>query len=185
MVRAIKVNQWLLIVIGALCILSPAHIARILPYLLGGVMALIGIADISLWNRDPQKEAVTADLSHGLVLLIVGVSFALQGENALFPMGITWAIFGIRKASQTLAHLIQAIERQEASCFLALEFCVRILLALLLLFNPLGKFTPHLRILGAELIISNVQPAIKQQRKADSHSNSEPQPQRTADRKDE
>lgn len=36
------------------------------------------------------------------------------------------------------------------------EFLIRIILALLLLFNPLGKFTNHVVILGLELIVVSI-----------------------------
>lgn len=72
-------------------------------------------------------------------------------------MGIVWAMIGIRKAAQTLIRLIDAVDHQKPYWHLVIEFCVRILLALLLLFDPYGKFTPHLRILGAELIVNNFQ----------------------------
>ena len=70
-------------------------------------------------------------------------------------MGIVWAIIGIRKAAQTLIRLIDTADHRKPYWYLVIEFCVRILLALLLLFDPYGKFTPHLRILGAELIVHN------------------------------
>lgn len=123
-------------------------------------MALIGVFSVGVWSRSREKDKAATDFAYGFVLLIVGVSFVFQGEKSLFPMGITWAIIGIRKASQTLIQLIHAIDYQEPYWFLTIDFCVRILLALLLLFDPYGKFTPHLRILGAELIVNNLQPAI-------------------------
>ncbi len=157
MIQTIRASQWILLITGAFCILTPSHVVKILPYLVGGSMALLGGFSIADWSRNRKKDVAAADLAYGLVLLIIGISFVFQGQKALFSMGIVWAMIGIRKAAQTLVRLIAAAEEKKPYWYLVIEFCVRILLALLLLFDPYGKFTPHLRILGAELIVHHFQ----------------------------
>lgn len=159
MIQTIRVSQWLLLIMGAFCIFAPNHIVKLLPYLMGISMTLIGSFSIAVWSRN-RRNAATADLAYGLILLIVGVSFVFQGQSSLISMGIVWAIIGIRKSTQTLIRLIDAMDHQKPHRLLAIEFFVRILLALLLLFDPYGKFTPHLRVLGAELIVNNLQSAV-------------------------
>ena len=163
MIQTIRASQWLLLITGVFCILTPSHVVKILPYLVGGSMAMLGGVSIVDWNRSRKKDAAATDMAYGLVLVIIGISFVFQGQNALFSMGIVWAMIGIRKAAQTLIRLIDAVEHQKRYWHLVIEFGVRILLALLLLFDPYGKFTPHLRILGAEIVISHLQ-SIRQAR---------------------
>ena len=155
MIQTIRASQWVLLITGAFCILIPEHIVKMLPYLLGGSMALLGGFSIADWSGKRKDNAAATDLAYGLVLLIIGLSFIFQGQKALFPVGIVWAIIGIRKAAHTLIRLIDTADHRKPYWYLVIEFCVRILLALLLLFDPYGKFTPHLRILGAELIVHN------------------------------
>ena len=163
MIQTIRASQWILLLTGAFCILTPNHVVKILPYLVGGSMSLLGGFSIADWSRNRKKGTTSTDLAYGLVLLIIGISFVFQGQKALFSMGIVWAMIGIRKAAQTLIRLIDAVDHQNPYWYQVIEFCVRILLALLLLFDPYGKFTPHLRILGAELIVHHFQLVIRLQ----------------------
>ena len=151
--QKIPVFHWPLILVGALCALFPAYLTKALPYLLGAVMVLIGIEKIRYWNREPKRWESSNEFSVGIILLIVGVSFLVQGSQALLPMGITWEILGIRQASKSLTCLLRAIEAHEPKWHFLLEFMIRIVLALILLFNPCDKFAPHLRLLGIELMI--------------------------------
>ncbi len=159
MIQTIRVSQWLLLIMGAFCIFAPNYIVKLLPYVMGISMTLIGGFSIVVWSRN-RRNAAAADLAYGLILLIVGVSFVFQGQSSLISMGIVWAMIGIRKSTQTLIRLIDAMDHQKPHWLLVIEFFVRILLALLLLFDPYGKFTPHLRVLGAELIVNNLQSAV-------------------------
>ena len=72
-------------------------------------------------------------------------------------LGITWAIIGIRKASKSLNAAIRQFFCRNNNCVIPMiEFFVRITLALLLLFNPLEKFSNHVVILGLELIAVSI-----------------------------
>lgn len=144
-------------VIGVICIICPESVTKGLPYLLGGVMAVDGIVQIILCLKGKLSSDDYSDqLAHGFVLLIMGSAFLIQGSNSLGPMGITWAILGIRKASKSLSGAIRKM--QQGNHFLApiTLFAVRITLALLLLFDPFEKFSTHIMILGMELIAVSI-----------------------------
>ena len=142
--------------IGVVCILLPAQVTTVLPYLLGGAMALAGI--IRVINYIQNKEFLSRssyELAHGLILLIMGSAFIAQGTNALGPMGTTWAILGIRRASKSLERAIRQIHAKEFFIAPIMEFLLRITLALILLFDPFEKFSTHVAILGLELIVTS------------------------------
>ncbi|MDY3282502.1 hypothetical protein [Dysosmobacter sp.] len=144
-------------VIGAVCVLFPGPVTAVLPYLLGGAMALAAAARGVSCRRGRGLPGGSSDgLAHALILLIMGTAFIAQGANALGPMGTTWAIFGIRKASRSLGRAIRQLRGKGRFMAPLLEFLLRITLALMLLFDPFEKFSSHVVILGLELMATSV-----------------------------
>ena len=144
-------------IIGVVCILLPGYMTAVLPYLLGGAMVLAGM--VRGVNDIRNKELLSQnsyELAHGLILLIMGTAFIVQGARSLGPMGTTWAIIGIRKASKSLGRAIQQIDAKEHFIAPIMEFLLRITLALILLFDPFEKFSTHIAILGLELIVTSI-----------------------------
>lgn len=152
-----KAIRWLFPIIGVLCILCSKHITAILPYLLGAAMILAGLVQCGNYAQSrTASDRDAAGLSYGLVLLIMGIVFAVQGSNALGPLGTTWAIIGIRKASKSLERAIQQARLKRGFLAPIAEFLIRLTLALVLLFDPFEKFSTHILILGIELIVISV-----------------------------
>ena len=149
--------SYLFPIIGLVCVLLPRQVTSVLPYLLGGAMTLAGA--FSVW-ADLQGRKMRAHdscaLAHGIILLIMGAAFVLQGANALGAMGTTWAILGIRRAARSLETVLRRIDREERFAAPLIEFFLRITLALVLLFDPFEKFSAHIVILGLELIAVSV-----------------------------
>ena len=152
-----KVIRWLFPIIGVLCVLCAKHITVILPYLLGAAMILAGLVRCAVYAQSGAgSDRGAADLSYGLVLLIMGAVFVVQGPNALGPLGTTWAIIGIRKASKSLERAVRQARLRRGFLAPAVEFLVRLTLALVLLFDPFEKFSTHILILGIELIVISI-----------------------------
>lgn len=148
---------YLFLIIGVVCTLFPGYVTAVLPYLLGGAMVLAGI--VRGVNEVRNKELLSRNSNnpaHGLILLIMGTAFIVQGEQSIGPMGTTWAIIGIRKASQSLGRAIRQIYAKEQFTAPIMEFLLRITLALILLFQPFEKFSTHIAILGLELIAISI-----------------------------
>ena len=144
-------------IIGAVCIFFPEHVTKGLPYLLGGAMAVDGAAHIAIYIQSkPLSDDRSDQLARGLVLLIMGCAFMLQGARSLGAVGITWSIIGIRKASKSLSEMIRRIRHKEHFLSSLLLFLARITLALLLLFDPFEKVSAHIMILGMELIAVSI-----------------------------
>lgn len=89
-------------------------------------------------------------------MFIMGVAFIVQGVNSLGPIGTTWAIIGIRKASKSLKQAIKQIYMKKQFVVPFLGFLIRIALALLLLFDSLEKLSTHVVILGLELVATSI-----------------------------
>ena len=152
-----KIKVFIFPVLGVICILFAEHVTFVLPYLLGGAMALVSaLMGIDYFANKKFISHQADELAYGIILLIMGVVFIIQGSNALGPLGTTWAIIGIRKASKSLNHAIRQFYIKQHFMAPVAEFFVRITLALILLFHPFEKFTTHVVILGLELIAVSI-----------------------------
>ena len=147
-------------VIGLLCVIFPAQITAALPYVLGIAMAAAGILCCRPYFRSREERVEhSAELASGCVLLVVGIVCLVHGEEFIGPMGIVWAIIGIRKAARSLSRAIQEFGANLTCAASLVEFVVRMTLSVLLLLYPMEKFTGHIALLGLELIAVSIRPA--------------------------
>lgn len=147
----------LFVAIGLLCIIFPVQITKALPYILGGAMTAAGVVYGIAYFRN-RKEWVerSAELATGLILLVVGVLCIVHGEGSIGPLGVTWAIIGLRKAAKSLSNIIQSRGKGMAFYTSLAEFLVRLTFSAMLLFYPTEKFTNHVILLGFELLAVSI-----------------------------
>lgn len=154
MKNLIKLKPFIFSILGMICILGTEHVVRVLPYLLGSAMVVDGLLiGISCFQDKYFLNHDSEELVYGIVMFIMGIAFVIQGANSLEPIGTTWAIIGIFKASKSLNLTIQQINMKEQFIMPLMLFLIRITLALLLLFDSLEKLSTHIVILGLELVV--------------------------------
>ena len=114
-------------VIGLLCVIFPAQITVGLPYVLGGAMVVVGILyGVSYFLNHQSSLDHSTELANGFVLLVIGIVCIIHGAESIGPMGTTWAIIGIRKASKSLSRTIQAVQAQTTFIAAFVEFLIRL-----------------------------------------------------------
>lgn len=144
-------------VIGLLCVIFPTQITVGLPYVLGGAMAVAGILyGVSYFLNRKSPVDHSMELANGFVLLVIGVVCIIHGAESIGPMGTTWAIIGIRKASKSLSRAIQAIQAQTTFISAFVEFLIRLVFSIMLLLYPTEKFEGHIILLGLDLIAASI-----------------------------
>ena len=152
-----KAGSLLFLLIGVACVLLPGPVTRVLPYLLGGAMVLAGVLRGVAYVRHRWEVGdQPVDSAWGLILLIMGAAFMIQGEASLGPIGTTWALIGIYKAAEPWGQVIRRIARKERFAAPLVGFLIRIVIAAELLFNPFDKISVHIVILGLELIAASI-----------------------------
>lgn len=145
------------IAIGLLCIAFPSQITKALPYVLGGTMAAAGIVYGAAYFRCREAWAEhSTELAAGLLLFVVGVLCIVHGADSIGPLGVTWAIIGLRKASKSLAKVIQSHGKGIAFYTSLAEFLARLTFSTMLLFYPIEKFKNHVVLLGFELLAVSI-----------------------------
>lgn len=155
-----RITCGLFAIIGLLCVIFPQQITAVLPYVLGIAMAGAGILYClpHFHSREARVEH-SSELASGCVLLVVGIVCMVHGAEFIGPMGIVWAIIGIRKAARSLSRTIQEFGPNMVCVVSLIEFAVRMTLSVLLLLYPMEKFVGHIVLLGLELIAVSIRPA--------------------------
>lgn len=143
--------------IGLLCVFFPGPITTGLPYVLGGAMAAAGILYGTAYFRNREAwVSRSSELANALILLVVGILCIFHGSDSVGPLGTTWAIIGLRKASKSLSRIIQSHGKGLAFYTALAEFLVRLTFSVMLLFYPTEKFETHIVLLGLELIAVSI-----------------------------
>ena len=140
-------------IVGIACLAMPHGIMNSLPYILGGLMLLVGIADLVTDVTDPEKEAGNVSQGSDIVMIVVGALLVIQGTGLLDLIGVIWGFLGLSKAAQELDETLKARRAGEPWALLALSSAIEIALGTLLIASPLDNIEHHVLLLGIELII--------------------------------
>ncbi len=140
-------------IVGIACLAMPHGIMNSLPYILGGLMLLVGIADLVTDVTDPEKEAGNVSQGSDIVMIVVGALLVIQGTGLLDLIGVIWGFLGLSKAAQELDETLKAKRAGEPWALLALSSAIEIALGTLLIASPLDNIEHHVLLLGIELII--------------------------------
>lgn len=144
--------------LGVLCLLLPSHVHRCLPYVLGTLMAASGLSCLVRGLRTGEyRTAETKLTSSGIVVLTVGSTILLRGPGADGLIGTAWGIFGLVKGSELLNRAICAMANREPWLREMLHAAIGLLLAVVLLIDPVSRVREHVVLLGLELISIGVQ----------------------------
>ena len=139
--------------LGVLCLFWVDLIYKLLPYIMGGFMAVTGVLAIagSVLSKEYLKPETKLS-SSGILVLMIGVAIIVRGGQADGLIGVAWGILGLIQGSESLNVAIYNLAHRKKWPADMLQAAVQITLALLLLVDPASKLYPHMRILGLELL---------------------------------
>lgn len=101
--------------IGIACILAPEGIMNFLPYLLGGLMLVVGAADLITDLTDPNKKASSINQGSDVVMIVVGGMLLVKGTALLTLVGVVWGFIGLSKAAGEIDETFHAIRARRPS----------------------------------------------------------------------
>ena len=137
------ISTILIIINGIICIIYHEEMIGWLPSICAIVLLIKGT--IKMIEGIKEKDYASLEekkLERSIVIIAVAIAILIQRENALVVVVIFWGLSGLNKSANYLNEALKAI----------IEFT----LSILLIFDPLGKATEHILILGFELIIEGV-----------------------------
>lgn len=152
------------LVVGVLCVAITGKITEILPYIVGGMMVLIGftrfIIAIVTHEYRHTKTNVTA---MSLIVTALGIMIIIQqiqpeNESAITFISIVWGILGLMEGAHALNHAFERIANSERCIYYLIRGIVELVVAFMLLYDPGNHETHHFHIIvfGLNLILDSV-----------------------------
>lgn len=151
-------------VVGVLCVTITSHITSILPYLVGGVMVVLGlIRFIFALITHEYRHTKTNLTATSLIITALGAMILVQqlqpeSSAAITFIAIVWGIWGLLEGAHALNHAFERIANSERCIFYLLKGIVELVVAFLLLYNPVNHETHHFHIIvfGINLIVDSI-----------------------------
>lgn len=152
------------LILGVLCITITSHITEILPYLVGGMMIIIGFTRfIFALVKHEYRHTKTNHTAMSLIITALGAMIIVQhlqpeNETAITFISIVWGILGLLEGAHALNHAFERIANSERSIYFLLRGIMELVVAFILLYNPVSHETHHFHIVvfGINLIIDGI-----------------------------
>ncbi|MDY5484679.1 MAG: DUF308 domain-containing protein [Clostridium sp.] len=144
----------LLLLSGIACILFTKQVHHLFPYILGGIMILIGLNHTlyGLWTgeyRSPETKLTAG----GIVYIVLGAVILSHHADADAMIGSVWGILGLMKGSEALNLALYCFSQKKPFLTKGLQALIELILGFLLLLNPLSAVRHHIFLLGIELCL--------------------------------
>ena len=154
-------------VCGILFIFFAPYLTDYIEYLAGSVLIVFGIVMFAhAIKTKAYANPETHNTAFSLILLICGIIvFFKDQEDCLTLLGIAWGLYSIISSMDSLTELFYQMANKETFVLVAIDCVVALVLAILLLWDPVEAFTVHVRLLGIELIIHSVSHSSVEDRK--------------------
>ena len=147
-----RVFACLLILSGGACLLLTQQVYRLLPFLLGGLLAVIGLnyTLCGLWTKEYETRD-TKLTANGIVYFLLGLVMLYHHDQADAVIGSVWGILGLMKGSEALNDALYSMAHKEHFAARGVQAAIELALAFLLLVDPSTSVQHHVFLLGLEL----------------------------------
>lgn len=149
--------SFLMPLIGLSCIFFSEHLSVLLPYIMGAALIIVGggrlIIGLLLMLRG---YAGVVDVGSSIVILIVGIVAAIRGPNAVRMIGTVWGLIGIQESAQGIQSVISALHTRQRFAGTLAASIFRLVVALMLLFDPVANLAHHVIIMGVDILADTV-----------------------------
>ena len=148
------ISTILIIINGIICIIYHEEMIGWLPSICAIVLLIKGT--IKMIEGIKEKDYASLEekkLERSIVIIAVAIAILIQRENALVVVVIFWGLSGLNKSANYLNEALYYFSKKKGGF---LPLIIEFTLSILLIFDPLGKATEHILILGFELIIEGM-----------------------------
>lgn len=152
------------LIVGVLCVAITNKITEILPYLVGGMMVLIGFSRFLLALATHEYRHIKTNVTAmSLIILALGIMIIIQqiqpeNESAITFISIVWGILGLMEGAHALNHAFERISNSERCIYFLIRGIVELVVAFMLLYDPGNHETHHFHIIvfGLNLIMDSI-----------------------------
>lgn len=143
----------LYLVLGVLCVSFSSYITNFFSYIVGGFMALIGVAQFIYAVRSKEYVHTHSNkTAMSLILIALAVLILAEKESANTIIAIAWGFLGLLEGAHAFNHAFSRIARSERCSYYLVKGMIELVLAFLLLHDPAGHIELHIIVFGVNLI---------------------------------
>lgn len=151
-------------IVGVLCVSMTAQITQILPYVVGGVMAIVGLVRfIIAMVRHEYRHLKTNQTATSLIFTALGIMIILQqfdesNDSAIMLISVVWGILGLFEGAHAFNHAFKRIANSERCAYYLIKGLIECAVAFMLLYQPDSHDVHHFHIIvfGVNLIFDAV-----------------------------
>ena len=150
-------------IVGVLCVVMTSRITEILPYIVGGMMIIIGTARfiVALKNHE-YRHLKTNQTATSLIVTALGIMILVQhfreNDSAITFISIVWGILGLFEGAHAFNHAFKRIANSERCIYYLIKGLIEVVVAFMLLYDPGNHETHHFHIIvfGLNLIFDSI-----------------------------
>lgn len=162
--NALYILSTIYIVVGILCVSIAPQMSYALPYIVGALMAVGGV--IRFIFAVIQKEYVhthSNKTASSLILMALSVIIIIDREWASAFIPTVWGILGLFESAHAFNHAFSRIARGMNCSYYLVKGIIELVLAFLLMYDPLHHINLHIVVFGIQLIFRGLTsiPALK------------------------
>lgn len=144
-------------VIGLVCVIFTSQMLSVLSYVVGSFMALIGVIQfIAAIKHKEFKQTSTNKTAGSLILIGLAVMILVDREWADGFIPIVWGVIGLFEGAHAFNHAFSRISRGMRCSYYIVKGIIELVLAFLLLYEPVHHITLHVIVFGANLIFDAI-----------------------------
>lgn len=152
------------LIVGVLCVAITETVTSILPYAVGGMMIIIGVAQFvfALIHKEYREvktnKTVTSLIAAALGVMIIVQELDAGNDSAITFISVVWGILGLFEGAHAFNRAIARISRSERSVFYILKGIVELVVAFYLLYDPQSHEAHfvHIVVFGINLIFDSI-----------------------------
>lgn len=150
-------------IVGILCVSITHYIIAYLPYIVGGMMVLIGVVQfiVAIIRRE-YRTVKTNRTAGSLIIAALGVMIIVQKidpeNDPIMLISVAWGILGLFEAAHAFNHAFKRMANSERCIYYLIKGIIECAVAFLLLYQPESEAAHefHIIVLGANLIFDAI-----------------------------
>lgn len=152
------------LIIGILCVTVTAQVTEFLPYIVGGMMIIIGLIRfiVALVHHE-YRHLKTNQTATSLIMTALGIMILIQqfdesNDSAIMLISVVWGILGLFEGAHAFNHAFKRIANSERCIYYLIKGIIECAVAFMLLYQPTDHSTHHFHIIvfGVNLIFDSV-----------------------------
>lgn len=150
-------------IVGVLCVTITNHITEVLPYIVGGMMVIVGLANfiVAIIHKE-YRSLKTNRTATSLIAVALGVMIIFQKldpeNDPVMLISIVWGILGLFEGAHAFNHAFKRISNSERCIYYLIKGIIECAVAFMLLYQPDSEHAHflHIMVFGVNLIFDSI-----------------------------